>query len=177
MDQKWDTVWYVFQELSDTISLTSLRISCTSTSSTTLNSTSTVTSTTTSHIFSHTTGYQYTDATTSSNSTSKSTQNTCRTTSTVISKATSIPTFPPIFFPRWPLHKNQSKLKTPSGFTIPKRCQPTLDIFTYNNIRVKRHKKYILLFKELRSSNLSIIKCKHQFLNLHSHHHCQKIRI
>ena len=170
MDQKWDTVWYVFQELSDTISLTSLRISCTSTSSTTLNSTSTVSSTTTSHIFSHTTGYQYTDATTS-------TQNTCRTTSTVISKATSIPTFPPIFFPRWPLHKNQSKLKTPSGFTIPKRCQPTLDIFTYNNIRVKRHKKYILLFKELRSSNLSIIKCKHQFLNLHSHHHCQKIRI
>lgn len=174
MDKKWDAVWDVFPDLSNTISWTSLHISYTSTSSPTPNSTSSVTSTTTSHIYPHNTGYQYADTTTSSNSTSKSSQTICGTTSTAISKATSIPTFPIIFSP----DDRYTKTKANSKHLLALAYQR--DANQHWIYYLQRHQNQTA--QEIHSPiqgalKQPLIKYKHQFLNLHSKHHCHKIHI
>lgn len=108
-DQKWDTAWEIFPELSDNlreqamISLISSSVTCTSTSSTN-HSIFLVTNTTIAYTQPHTSDYQYNNTTTLSNSTSSS----CQSSLAINSKFTSTTTFAPNIFRKQARSRNKN---------------------------------------------------------------------
>ena len=109
-DQKRDTAWEIFPELSENlreqamISLISSSVTCTSTSSTNHNSIFLVTNTTIVYTQPHTSDYQYNNTTTFSNSTSSSSQSSLA----INSKFTSTTTFAPNIFRKQSRSRNKN---------------------------------------------------------------------